>query len=189
LSLEKAPWPHSCARTHNPIATVPVTALYAAQNGKDKMLLGLKIDSALTPTNVHRAVPITDTAKYDKEVAVSGSNESSGRTALISRDSGKSSGLKDNAFPFIPENAIPVRSGIAPKFSITSLLDFLSIATSSVEGTVATFKGFPGMTIFDALVCDNLVGTNAWATSVDEVRISRATESFIVTVNLKGKLE
>jgi hypothetical protein len=157
-----------------------VTTLYAAQKGKDKMLLGLKTDNALIPTNVQRAVPITDTDKYDKEVAVSGSNEFFGRTALISRDNGKSSGFKDNAFPFIPENAIPVRSGIAPKLSITPLLDFLSIDTSPVEGTVATFKGFPGMVCFEELVCDSLVGTNAWATSVDEVTISRATESFML---------
>ena len=55
-----------------------------------------------TPAAVHNAVPMVDTDKYPSDFAVSGVKHSFGITALISFALGKSSGLRESAFPFNP---------------------------------------------------------------------------------------
>mmetsp|Transcript_25865 Transcript_25865/g.60888 ORF Transcript_25865/g.60888 Transcript_25865/m.60888 type:complete len:102 (-) Transcript_25865:435-740(-) len=99
LFLEKAPWPHSCAKTHNPMATVPVTAEYMVQKGRLATLAGLKALSIFTPNNVQRVVPMTETLKYFMEVFVSGSKQSLGMTARRSLAFGKSDSFHFKAFP------------------------------------------------------------------------------------------
>lgn len=54
------------------------------------------------PKEVQSAVPITDTDKYPKDFAVSGSKQSAGMTLRTVPESGKSSCLKERAFPFNP---------------------------------------------------------------------------------------
>lgn len=55
-----------------------------------------------SPTAVHNAVPMRETERYPRDVAVSGMKQSFGMTALISFDKGKSSGERERAFPFSP---------------------------------------------------------------------------------------
>jgi len=95
--------PHSCARTQSPIATVPVTAEYAAHIGKVNKLVPI-VATIPAPTAVHNAVPIKDTERYPKDLAVSGTKQSFGITALISFEIGKSSADKESALPFNPYN-------------------------------------------------------------------------------------
>jgi len=54
------------------------------------------------PAAVQSAVLARDTERYPRDFAVSGSKQSAGMTALISLDLGKSSGLRERAFPFNP---------------------------------------------------------------------------------------
>ena len=113
LFLLKAPCPHSCANTQSPIATVPVTAAYADQIGKVKIDVPIA-PNILTPKAVQIAVPMVETARYPRDVAVSGSKHSFGIAALISFDFGKSSALIERAFPFNPwiyeEDVLSVRN-------------------------------------------------------------------------------
>ena len=101
LFLLNAPCPHSCANTHSPIATVPVTAEYAAQMGRVKMEVPI-VPIIAAPTAVHRAVLARDMERYPNDFAVSGSKQSVGMTALRSLDWGKSSALSESAFPLSP---------------------------------------------------------------------------------------
>ena len=79
------------------MATVPLTAEYAAQIGKVQMEVPMA-PTIPTPTAVQSAVPIVDTDRYPRDFAVSGSKQSSGITALMSLDFGKSSGFNERAF-------------------------------------------------------------------------------------------
>ena len=58
--------------------------------------------SIATPMAVQTPVPKSETARYPMDLAVSGSKQSAGITALISLDLGKSSGLSERALPFRP---------------------------------------------------------------------------------------
>mmetsp|Transcript_24456 Transcript_24456/g.83624 ORF Transcript_24456/g.83624 Transcript_24456/m.83624 type:complete len:294 (-) Transcript_24456:151-1032(-) len=70
LSL-KAPWPHSCATTHAPVATVPFSAAYASHAGQYAALSGMTAQArAATP-----AVKATLTAAYASDLAVSRSKQ------------------------------------------------------------------------------------------------------------------
>lgn len=84
------------------MATVPVKAEYAVQNGSVKRLSGGRTFNAEIPKAVQIAVPMVETDKYPREVAVSGLKQSSGMTARTSLDFGKSESSKDNAFPLRP---------------------------------------------------------------------------------------
>ena len=70
--------------------------------GRKKRLEGSKMLSMFTPRAVQMAVPMTDTERYPKDVAVSGSKQSAGMTLRSSLAEGKSSFLQESAFPLVP---------------------------------------------------------------------------------------
>ena len=92
------------------MATVPVTAAYAAQKGNVKGLAGSRILKAARPPAVQSAVEAREMLKYPSDLAVSGSKHSSGITLRISKADGYWSSAISKALPSRPERATPLRS-------------------------------------------------------------------------------
>ena len=59
---ENAPWPHSCAITHMPVHTQPVTAAYSSHRGQAAIVIGI-----CKPRATHAAPSRTEMAAYLRE--------------------------------------------------------------------------------------------------------------------------
>ena len=78
---EKAPWPHSCAATQQPVATVPVTKPYSNHAGAHDHASGMAPEA---PTAKHASVSAADVSANIIERSVSLSKHSAGMAAITS---------------------------------------------------------------------------------------------------------
>jgi hypothetical protein len=98
LLSEKAPWPHSCATTQHPVATVPVTMLYKSQRGHMANFKGI-----WRPTKRHARVKDAEMAAYPIDLTVSRLKQCSGIAWMTSFFEGYSMPAK--ASPLRPETS------------------------------------------------------------------------------------
>jgi hypothetical protein len=94
---EKAPWPHSCATTHMPVHTVPVTAAYATHSGSHASLSGIS-----EPRATHAALWTTEMAACLSDRIVSRVNTCGGIAARTCAFVGMSAFSTSIALPSRP---------------------------------------------------------------------------------------
>ena len=103
---ERAPWPHSCASTHNPIATVPVTAAYAIHSGRNAALSGIS-----SPVAAQSAVHTADCATWPSDRSVSRLKQWLGTMRRNSDLDGMSEASTRSAWPARPLSIGGLSSG------------------------------------------------------------------------------
>tara|TARA_B110001452_G_scaffold85980_2_gene70256 strand:- start:243 stop:623 length:381 start_codon:yes stop_codon:yes gene_type:complete len=99
---EKALWPHSCATTHMPVKTVPVTAAYASHSGANAALSGISV-----PAPTHASDWSTEIIAYIIDLAVLRLKQWAGTASRTCFLEGMSDASTNIALPCSPLRGMP----------------------------------------------------------------------------------
>ena len=119
---EKAAWPHSWATTHIPVHTVPATAAYATQSGRNAAFSGIS-----APAARHASDCATEIAAYPSDFLVSRVKQCFGTAAFTCAFEGTSAASTRIALPCSPLN---------PGSSSTA-----AAGAAAVSGAIAAMSG------------------------------------------------